>query len=114
MNRIPAFLSLLLLTLPATAQGPPAAHVELEEALLEDMAPRAWVSGTVVSRDDARLAAEIPGRLVEVADIGTAVKRGAVLARIDTGPLELQRRRDEASIRRLKRESTISIVSSSV
>jgi RND family efflux transporter MFP subunit len=80
--------------------------VELEQAMLEEMAPRAWVSGTVVSRDDARLAAEIPGRLVEVAEIGTAAQRGAVVARIDTGPLELQRRRDEAGIRRLEARLT--------
>lgn len=58
-------------------------------------------TGTVVSRNDARLSAEIAGRLTWVAEPGSAVSRGAVLARVDTTTLELQLREDEAQVQRL-------------
>ncbi len=64
------------------AEQPPAPVVvaPAQERLL---APVTFFPGTVISRDDARLAAEVQGRLVWVADIGTAVKRGQSVARLD-------------------------------
>lgn len=95
-----------LLAVPLTAQSPSAGTstvpVEVAEARREMMAPVGWVSGTVVSRDDARVAAEGAGRLTWVAELGDQIKRGAVLARIEKKPLELRLRRDEANIRRLE------------
>lgn len=61
-----------------------------------------WVSGTLVSRADARVAAEETGRLISVAEIGDSVDRKANLARIDDSALRLQLRRDQASLRGLE------------
>ena len=57
-------------------------------------------TGTVVSRNDARLAAEVTGRLDWVAEPGTRVAKGAPLARVDASTLELQLREDEAQLAR--------------
>jgi RND family efflux transporter MFP subunit len=57
------------------------------------LAPMTRVPGTVVSRNDARLAAEVTGRLLEVADVGTAVASGDIVARIEDTTIRL--RRDE-------------------
>ncbi len=65
---------------PATQPPAPVVVAPAEERLL---APVAFFSGTVISRDDARLAAEVEGRLEWVADIGTSVKRGQSVARLD-------------------------------
>jgi RND family efflux transporter MFP subunit len=64
------------------AEEPPAPVVvaPAEERLL---APVTFFSGTVISRDDAKLAAEVEGRLKWVADVGTSVKRGQSVARLD-------------------------------
>jgi RND family efflux transporter MFP subunit len=78
----------------ATAQfdaGP--ANVRVARASLQLLAPMTRVPGTVVSRNDARLAAEVTGRLLEVADVGTAVASGDVVARIEDTTIRL--RRDE-------------------
>lgn len=71
------------LTPVSAQQGPPAAPVEVSSAQLRAMAPVNWVAGTVVSLDDANIAAEVAGRLVSVADEGDQVARNDVLARID-------------------------------
>lgn len=65
---------------PATQPPAPVVVAPAEERLL---APVTFFPGTVISRDDARLAAEVEGRLEWVADIGTSVKRGQSVARLD-------------------------------
>ena len=73
--------------------GPPAALVRVASASMQLLAPETLVPGTVVSRNDARLAAEVTGRLIDVADVGTVVSEGGVVASIeDTG---LRLRKDE-------------------
>ena len=47
----------------ATAQMGGPALVRVAEASLKDIAPVTLVPGTVVSRNDARLSAEVEGRL---------------------------------------------------
>jgi RND family efflux transporter MFP subunit len=93
--RIPMMrLLLCLLLLPATvaAQDSPApAAVRVAEARMMNLAPSIQVPGTVVSRNDARLAAEVDGRLTWIADVGTAVKAGEPVARIDDAELLLLR-----------------------
>jgi len=92
------------------AQGGPAL-VRVAIAQMKDIAPVTLVPGTVVSRNDARLSAEVEGRLTEVADVGTNVAKGEVLARIEDTTLRLQQaeltaqlRRAEASLRFLESE----------
>ena len=59
-------------------------------------------TGTVVSRNDARIAAETPGRLTWVAEPGTQIERGGVIARIDDSSLQLRVRENDATIARLQ------------
>jgi RND family efflux transporter MFP subunit len=58
------------------------------------------VPGTVTSRFDARIAAEVTGRLISVAEIGTAIPRDGLVARIDDIQLRLQQAEIEAVVQR--------------
>jgi len=105
MIRRPALPVLLLLaaSLPAAAQeAPPPVPVTVTDVLFEPMASSVRVPGSVMSRQDARVAAEVPGRLTWVADVGDPVAAGGVLARIDDEAVNLQLRNDEATIKRLE------------
>ncbi len=78
-------LALLLAGLSplALAGGYPAPPVRVAEAQRVTLAPQQWLAATVVSRHEASLAAEASGRLLSVAETGTRVKTGQVLARMD-------------------------------
>lgn len=80
---------------PATQPPPPVVVVLAEERLL---APVTFFSGTVISRDDARLAAEVEARLKWVADVGTSVKRGQLVARLDDVMIREALAEDEATV----------------
>ncbi len=68
----------------ALAQGGArAANVRVALASIQSIAPETVVPGTVISRNDARLAAEVTGRLIDVADVGTFAAKGDVVARIE-------------------------------
>ena len=84
-----AALALLLMS-TAQAQFGEASPVELSEARVTMMAPTMQVAGTVVSRSDAFLSAEVEGRLIEVADVGSRVEAGAMIARIEDTTLRLR------------------------
>ena len=62
------------------------------------MAPITLVPGTVVSRNDARLSAEVEGRLTQVADVGTIVTQGQAVAEIEDTVLRLQITELEAQV----------------
>ncbi len=64
------------------------------------MAPTVWLPGSIVSRDDARVAAEVDGRLVSVAEVGTRVSTGDPLARIDDTELKILKAEAEAVVLR--------------
>lgn len=79
-------LLFMLATAGAAAQqagGPPPAPVVVETATSQRLAPVSWYPGTVISRNKARLAAEVAGRLIAVAEVGTNLARGDVVARLD-------------------------------
>ena len=88
-------LSLCLVSLlPAVAAGqggPPPANVRVAEARMNNIAPSIQIPGTVVSRNDARIAAEVSGRLTWIAEIGTSIAVGEAVAKIDATELRLQR-----------------------
>lgn len=87
----------------ASAQSAsPAVPVTISRASLGSVESSVTATGTVVSRNDARLAAEVPGRLTWVVEPGAQVEKGAVLARVDTSMLELQLRENEAQVLRLE------------
>ncbi len=98
---------LMLLTAPSWAQakksapaGPPPALVKVAAAEQIRMAPTVWLPGSVVSRDDARIAAEVDGRLVSVAEVGTRAETGDPLARIDETELKILKTEAEAVVLR--------------
>lgn len=98
-----ALLAADLLSAPiARAQDSPPAPVETAIAMIQPVSPSIWVPGTVVSRQDSRIAAEVEGSLLSVLEVGDRVKKGEAIAQIDETTLQLQLRDDRASIRRLK------------
>ena len=84
------------------AEGQPPALVQIETAQETHMAPKVWVPGTIVSRDDARVAAEVSGRLVSVVDVGTRITEYDPLARIDDTELKIELTEAEAVVLREK------------
>jgi RND family efflux transporter MFP subunit len=83
---------------PSTGTPAAPAVVEVAAARSSLMAPLQWVPGTVASRHDARVASSESGRVTHVAEVGTQVNRGAVLARIDDEALRLALRQLEAAL----------------
>ena len=80
----------------------PPARVEVALAELREMAPAVTVSGTVVSMNDSRIAAEIEGVLTWVANVGDAVDAGSVMARIDPRLMQVAMKRATANVARLE------------
>ena len=100
-----ALLTLLMLAVSFSvfAQGEPApASVGIDRATQESMSSLFLAPGTIVSRNDARISAEVIGRLTWVAEVGIRVAAGEPLARIDDKPFKLRLRENNASIRRLE------------
>ena len=58
-------------------------------------------TGTVVSRNDARISGEVSGTLAWIAEPGASVKRGETIARLDGERLGLALRDNEAAVKRL-------------
>ena len=106
MNRYTQ-MSLILCLLPVLtwAQGEqqaPAAPVKVEKAQKDTFSATLWVSGTVISQNDARIAAETDGRIVWVADVGSRISEGDAIARIDAADLRLNLADSEAQLASLK------------
>jgi RND family efflux transporter MFP subunit len=87
---------------PAEPQGPPPAPVSVAQAKQTEFAPLLWAPGSVVSREDARVATEQDGRVTQVAEVGTRVRRGDVLAQLEDNLLRLQERQNQADIDRIE------------
>ena len=62
------------------------------------LAPVTWYPGTVISRNRARVAAEVEGRLEWVAEIGAAIAEGEVVARLDDALLRQSLAENEAAV----------------
>ena len=90
---------LMAVTAPALAQGGPA-PVVVSIASERLLAPVTHYPGTVISRNQARLAAEVEGRLEWVAEVGTVVRRGEIVARLDDVLLEHSLLADQAAVER--------------
>lgn len=101
MTRLATALLLALAAPLALAQGgPPPAAVKVSRAELRAIAPSVTVTGVVQSRSAADLAAPVAGRLLWVAEPGTVVKAGDVVARFDIEELQLQRAEQQARVTR--------------
>lgn len=92
----------LLASAASLAQDAPAAMVEVATADLVPMAPQRWVPASVVSRDDARLATGASGRLEFVAEVGTRLKAGELVARLEDRAARLQLEDARSELARIK------------
>ncbi len=92
----------VLLTLPVLAQWEaPPAPVVVAKANRGMIAPSVEVPGTVLSRFDSRLASELSAKIAWIAEVGTKVKKGEAVAKLDD--INFRLREVEASSE-LKRE----------
>ncbi len=79
----PAALLFVMAGLFATQGRAAPAAVVVVEAELRQLTPLIQVSGTVISRNDARLAAQVEGRVTWMSDIGTHLQAGERAAQLD-------------------------------
>ncbi len=84
----------------ATAQERPPSPVQVAQAQVRELAPSVRAAGLVRSRASADLAAAVSGRLQWVAEPGTPVEAGALVARLDTRELALARAEQAARVNR--------------
>lgn len=74
----------------AAAADPGAADravVEVGTVSLRPVSVASWIPGSIVSRSDARIASVIAGRVIWIAEVGTRVRQGEPIARLeDTVP----------------------------
>lgn len=82
----------------ATTPQVPASPVIIEKAQRDTFSATLWVSGTVISKHDARIAAETDGRITWVADVGARFEEGETIARIDATDLALDLADSEAQL----------------
>jgi len=80
----------------------PASPVMVETAQRDTFSATLWVSGTIISQNDARIAAETDGRITWVADVGSRIEQGEAIARIDAEDLRLDLADSEAQLLSLK------------
>src|ERR1700683_4822426 len=57
--------------------------VEVGTVSVQAVSVDSWTTGSVVSRDDARIASVVSGQVVWIADVGTLVKQGETIAKLD-------------------------------
>lgn len=103
---------LLLLAGAASAQQStrdlPVVMVEVAQASVARVAPRRWVPGSVVSRNDARLATSAAGRLEYVAEVGTRIRAGERIAKLEDEAVRLQVEDAKAEIARIESQRAMS------
>lgn len=80
----------------------PAVPVVVTTAREEKVGASLTATGTVVSRNDARISGEVGGTLAWIAEPGANVRRGETVARIDGERLSLTLRDSEATLKRLE------------
>ncbi|MGH8173563.1 MAG: efflux RND transporter periplasmic adaptor subunit [Rhodanobacteraceae bacterium] len=86
---------------PAAPAAPPTV-VQVAQADVARIAPRHWAPGSVVSRDDAKLATSAAGRLEHVAEVGTRVKAGDPVAKLEDEAIRLKLEDTRAEVARIK------------
>ena len=113
MMRANGFACLMLMFSAAAgaqnaANDLPAVMVEVAEASMAHVAPRRWVPGSVVSRNDARLATSAAGRLEYVAEVGTRVRAGERVAKLEDEAVRLRVADTKAEIARIDAQRAMS------
>jgi len=97
----------LIVILLATANGSALAQgwgdapgVVTAQVSMEMLSPSVEVPGTVVSRFDSRLASELAAKLVWIAEVGTDVKEGDTIARLEDFTFKIREMEAEALVDR--------------
>ncbi len=80
-----------------------ASMVAVGEVKYLHSAPRSWTPGTVLSRTDSALGAEVAGVITWIADPGTRVAQGDVVARLDNSLAGLAVQSSEAQVSALEK-----------
>lgn len=93
----------------ANAPAPPATVVEVAKADMARIAPRRWVPGSVVSRDDAKLATSAAGRLEYVAEVGTRLKVGERVAKLEDETIRLRLEDARSEVARIKAQRGLAV-----
>jgi RND family efflux transporter MFP subunit len=94
----------------ALAQGnakTPPVVVEITIARTARVAPRAWIPGSIVSREDARVAGIVAGRVQWIAEVGQTIEAGGVLARLDDTIVKLRAGELNAQVARAKAQAEL-------
>ena len=73
--------------------------VTVKQVKQENITPVVWLPGNVTSRLDAQLSAEQNGRLMWIKDIGSVVKKGEAIAKIDSQEIEFQLAEQQSQLR---------------
>jgi len=102
MKRLLPIAIAILIHSMAWAQETPPAPVAIDEARSDLFSAALWVSGTVISRNDARIAAETDGRITWVAEVGTRIDSGQPFATIDDTDLRLELSDNRAQLESLQ------------
>ncbi|MDH3647989.1 MAG: efflux RND transporter periplasmic adaptor subunit [Gammaproteobacteria bacterium] len=94
--------ALLFATSTATAQAPemPPSAVQVASVILTEITPTVPVTGTVYSRNELQITTGVDGQLLQVAEPGTVLAVGDVIAAIDTTQLDLQLAEQKAQAER--------------
>ena len=102
LQRLSLVLGCLIASAANAADGPPPVPVVVTTARSESFGASLSATGTVVSRNDARISGEVGGTLAWIAEPGVTVKRGDTIARLDPERLALALRDNEAALKRLE------------
>jgi len=83
--RIAAAVACAAFACPGAAADsvPERPTVEVGTVSVQAVSVDSWTPGSIVSRDDARIASVVPGQVVWVADVGALVKQGETIAKLD-------------------------------
>ncbi len=80
----------------------PPALVEVAPVLARKITPISWMPGTVLSRNDSRIASELDGRLEQVAQVGDYLEPGDVVAQIAATSFRLRVKQAQAELEELR------------
>ena len=94
MDKLPqifaGLLSAMLLPAFTFAGGAGATPVQVATAVEIELSPMNWNPGTVISRYDAKLAAEVAGRIISLVEIGDEIDKRDKLVQLDGVRLNIQ------------------------
>jgi RND family efflux transporter MFP subunit len=86
----------------ATGPASPMPLVVAQTVKVTRLAPEISLAGTVVSLNDAQLASDVDGKVTWIADVGTIVKAGDIVARLDQSLAAMQLASDKANVAKLE------------